>query len=342
MSAAPLPRVRGLDSIRFLCAAWVVLAHGGPLPGASLAEGNHALQRIASAALGNAFCGVAAVMAFFVISGFCIHYPFQRSLQVGSLAEYFVRRAVRILLPMAVALGLAWPVGVDLHGLIFWSLYAELIYYAAYPAALALRRRLGSWRPIVAAAYVAALGVAAAYHDAANFHDPGIALTWILGLPCWLLGCALAEEHTASAGAPGPGARRWAWRAAVWACSSACSVLRFHSTLGYVWTLPVFGLLVWRWLAAELRHFRDTAPPRALEWAGAWSYSLYLVHLVALHAAARVIPSSFPADARWPVQVAMMIAGGWIFGMLVELPSHGAAKKLAAMVRGRADSASKA
>src|SRR4051812_16239854 len=91
-------RLKGLDSIRFVCALWVALNHVGffnraasPLP--------HFFQ----AAIGVLVNGPAAVIAFFVISGFCIHYPFRHG---GSpfVPEYFCRRFIRIGIPMVIAM----------------------------------------------------------------------------------------------------------------------------------------------------------------------------------------------------------------------------------------------
>jgi peptidoglycan/LPS O-acetylase OafA/YrhL len=61
-----MERVKGLDQLRFIMAVIVLIGHGA-LP---IFE-NTIMRGIA----GNAFVGVAAVMVFFMLSGFVIHYP---------------------------------------------------------------------------------------------------------------------------------------------------------------------------------------------------------------------------------------------------------------------------
>ena len=72
------PKIRGLDAIRFVAALIVALNHGAAPPFAEW-FGRTALWSRALAGLSAVmFNGVAAVLVFFVISGFCIHYPYAR------------------------------------------------------------------------------------------------------------------------------------------------------------------------------------------------------------------------------------------------------------------------
>src|SRR3954463_9589743 len=105
--------VAGLDSVCFVCAAWVLFGHFGFFPLSSFVGGSPRIHRVVEAALGNLFSGPAAVIVFFVISGFCIHYPFRDGRPLP-LKSYYSRRYVRILIPMAAAIALGVPLHLDL------------------------------------------------------------------------------------------------------------------------------------------------------------------------------------------------------------------------------------
>ena len=192
-----MDRVSGLDSIRFICALWVYLGHGAapalPNPFADGSLANFAFRGF----FGNIWSGPAAVIVFFVISGFCIHYPFAGSDKRPRLKEFYTRRFLRLLVPVAAAIPLSALIGVRLtlfQDSILWSLLAELIYYICYPLLRAAHLRFGSWRGIVIASFAIAFAVAATNPSAGNYPSYGPGFNWLLGLPCWLLGCLLAES----------------------------------------------------------------------------------------------------------------------------------------------------
>jgi hypothetical protein len=66
--------IRGLDRIRFVLAFWVAFGHFGlvGLPENALRQGKQIYLRLL---IGNVVSAPAAVIAFFVLSGLCIHYP---------------------------------------------------------------------------------------------------------------------------------------------------------------------------------------------------------------------------------------------------------------------------
>src|SRR4051812_28868708 len=99
-------RVRGLDTIRFVLALWVVIGHVGFLP--LKVETTNMVVKVLLGIYGNLFSGPAAVIVFFVISGFCIHYPFRHKKRL-SLVPYFSRRHLRIWLPIIAAVIVARP-----------------------------------------------------------------------------------------------------------------------------------------------------------------------------------------------------------------------------------------
>ena len=324
---APAGRLRGFDAIRFVCAFWVVMYHdtGIGVPHHHIV--GPFLWRAVQALWSLSFNGAAAVMVFFVISGFAIHYPFRHG-ETPAWGEYYLRRYIRIGIPAGVAVTLLWfagPLPSSLENAVIWSLYAEAIYYTVYPLLMLGRRRLG-WRGLLALSAVASLLVTLRDPRAGGLHEQGIALTWIVYLPTWLLGCLLAEQADSLTAARVP--RIWAWRLTVWAAAVLGNFLGFHSPIGLPWTMPLFSVLVFFWLRQEVRQNRAKAPIPALESAGAWSYSLYLMHYPAfwlLYVFHVPMPVA-PVRTFLPVLLALVTA--YVFYLFVERPSHWLARQV--------------
>lgn len=152
--------------------------------------------------------------------------------------------------------------------------------------------------------------------------------TWLTGLPCWLLGCWLAElprDRFPIFTRP----NIWFVRIGVLCLSFLLHVAKFHAPylLGSnVLTLNVFAICVVIWLGLEIRYFEDKDPINVLERSGAWSYSLYLIHPVA-----GVILSDFlsPSLYRGVVIMAASLLLSLTFFWLVERPSHLLARRVA-------------
>jgi peptidoglycan/LPS O-acetylase OafA/YrhL len=335
--ASSVSRILPISSIRFILAMWVVVGHFS-IP--VLIEQQHGVVLQAARFLrNNAINGPAAVIVFFVISGFCIHFPNRAGLRVRSWKAYYARRYLRILIPMTVAVLMALPLKMQ-FGLftdsILWSLLCEEIYYLIYPLLLLARDRIG-WRNLMAIAWVGAFLTLLTNPHAMNYPSYGPQLNWVLGLPCWLLGCKLAERFDASA-ASVSGAEIWMWRGGVWAVSMALSGLAFHTRLHYPWTLNLFALLSYFWLEREIRYYRDPARRPVFESLGEASYSIYLIHthvmwlLLAMPFAAGMSPQM---EWVWHVLLLAVVAPAFYF--LVERPSHRFARayaKRAAWLRG--------
>ncbi|MDQ0463126.1 peptidoglycan/LPS O-acetylase OafA/YrhL [Caulobacter ginsengisoli] len=317
-------RIRGLDSIRFIAAAIVMFAHTGQPP-LRVGIDTHTLAgRALDGLLGNTSSSAAAVIAFFVISGFCIHYAHAGNNQIRSLSEYYARRYIRILIPALAALAGAAVLHLEMSLFdksILWSVAAEIIYYTLYPLLLLARRKAGSWLPLIAVSFVFSVMVAATNPLSGAYPVFGLKLNWLLALPCWLLGCWLADLQTAGRTA---WAEKWLWplRGATWATMVVCSVLRYHSPIGYPWTLNLFAILVTFWLMAELAHFSKARPVGWLEWAGGWSYSLYLTHKLTFILLGPLYLQGLGLIPGWTIQLALLLAGAYVFYLAIERPSH--------------------
>jgi peptidoglycan/LPS O-acetylase OafA/YrhL len=322
-------RILPISSIRFVLAIWVVVGHFSiPL----LVEQQHgALLQAARFLRNNAVNGPAAVIVFFVISGFCIHYPNRNGLQVTSWRAYYARRYIRILIPMTVAVALALPLKMQ-FGLftnsILWSLLCEEIYYLIYPLLLKARDRIG-WRNLMGLSWVLAFLTLLTNPHALDYPSYGPQLNWVLGLPCWLMGCLLAEKfdtHTARISTP----QIWAWRGAVWLVSMALSGLTFHTPLRYPWTLNLFAVLGYFWLKQEIRYYRDPDRKPVFESWGEASYSIYLIHThVMWLLLALPFGVGLTAKEEWVWHVVLLAVFAPAFYWLVERPSHRFARAFA-------------
>jgi len=337
--AKSLPHIGGLDSIRFVAALIVLLMH---FDVARIPAGiwpQESIGWVVRGIVNNSINGQAAVIVFFVISGFCIHYPRVAGRKLD-IFEFYASRYIRILPPMIVAAFIWVMLGSqfeDLTSSILWSLYAELAYYTAYPVILQWRRIWG-WRWLFGISVLASAAVIMSRPAAAQYQEHGVALTCILGLPCWLLGCILAEQvKTKPATALPPSARSiWTWRILIWVLSVAASVLQFHSPVGAPITLNIFAVAVFFWLDREILWTRAHGAVPVLEWAGLWSYSIYLMHMPI---AAAILILCRPAGASIslanPLIVLAVLAGCYLFYRLVEDPSHRLAKAMARFIGGR-------
>ncbi len=338
MTAALPNRVRGLDSIRFFAALWVVFAHVAWFPPAASLDRAVPFERMLSGVWGNLFCGVAGVMVFFVVSGFCIHYP-QAIGKPFRLLPFYTLRFLRIAIPLGASLGVCALIGLNLRGFstkILWSLYAELIYYALYPLVLWAISRLG-WRWVMTIAWAGAAAVVLYNPSAGDYHVNGVRLTWLLGLPCWLMGCRLAEEVAKEMALPEsarpPVGRIWPLRGGAWLGSVAAVFLRFQTPIGYPWTLNFFALFAKFWIGREIRRYALRPPKRIFEWAGGWSYSIYLMHIPVSAVVMKLIgpDPEFYATFGYAV-LPLVLLGSYVFYLVIERPGHWLARQSSLLV----------
>ena len=189
-------RISGLDSIRFICALWVFFGHGNAPPLQNPFAIDTVLYWVFRGVYGNMWSGPAAVIIFFVISGFCIHYPFAKRGESLPTFAFLTKRWLRLGLPLAVAIPLAQFHGHSLalfDKTILWSLLAELIYYSIYPLLRKVWTYSGSWSVLLTLASTLALLVVLSSPRAGDYPSYGPWLNWLVGLPCWLAGCLLAD-----------------------------------------------------------------------------------------------------------------------------------------------------
>ena len=324
-----MKRILPISSLRFILALWVFFSHFQyPV---LIKPQSHAILWAIRALLNNSFNGQAAVIVFFIISGFCIHFPNRKGFQSPSWTAYYLRRYVRILIPMGAAIALAVPLRLQFgifSDSILWSLLCEEVYYLIYPGLLCLRDRLG-WRNLLILASVFSFAAILTHPGAKDYPSYGPWLNWALGLPCWLLGVRMAECLELFQTDTVTTKQIWIWRAGVWAASVTASVLRFHTPIGLPWTLNLFAVFAAIWLQREISYYNGKTRTLVLEKLGDASYSIYLTHVHGAVFLQRVTDlRPLPAVAFWWLTVAITALFSGVFYWCVEWPSHRLARQL--------------
>ncbi len=324
-----MPHVAGIDSLRIICAVWVVFSHLGGLPLGDLLAHVGAPEPIihfVASLNGVAFDGVAAVMVFYVISGLCIHLPVASTNQLDPV-KFWIRRGLRVGAPLVCAVILSKVLlgRSSILEPVLWSLYCELIYYAIYPVLLKVASAAGWYFVLAVSVASSALTVLLVSNHHGFVWGYGLALTWIYGLPVWILGVLLAE-HVRK---PAPALSRFrlaGLRLVVWLASSAATVLHFHSLFHYNFSMLAFSPLAFYWVLEEIRAAQERGTSKIIEICGRASYSVYLCHMIVL--AAFALPPQIEISQFLEVSLACA-AFCASFYFSIERPSHNLARMLA-------------
>lgn len=330
-TAPPNKWFYGVDSIRFIMAFIVMLSHFDNVYATALKHSGYSLLRDGGYFLANAFDGTSAVIAFFIISGFVIHYPNRNG--ILNLTEFWIRRFLRILIPLAVIL-IAGTQFNHPENAVVWSLYCELIYYALYPF---MAKMILSWKVKFLVAYaIAALFICIfSFHDVVAFFKQtnanyqgyywqfGPYLTWIVGLPCWLLGVLIAEHIDDLKQATFKSVIFY--RVTVYTISCLCCIGKFHMHLSYILSMNIFALLLYKWLKTEIIYFKTSPSNPILEKMGKFSYSLYLCHPL-LYVVLRLFITYNVFS--YPVFILLTIVFSYVFYLVIEKPGHKLARKI--------------
>jgi peptidoglycan/LPS O-acetylase OafA/YrhL len=343
------PRVAGLEGLRGLAAAYVVIYHCWLLSFRGR-PGHHGPVWLSWAGYGRL-----AVVLFLVLSGFSLALSAAaRGWRLGDLAGFARRRAWRILPPywaaLAFSLAVAWLVvpaslkggeptlrtvlvyGSLLQDVVaaptpngaFWSIGVEVELYLLLPLLLLLRRRAGALALLaVVTLPVVAIGLWAGPAGGAHGLAPELAPVFAVGVVA--AGIVHAGERV----------RRLPW--AGLALAAAVPVLGSVLLRGQAWTTdhyfwidlaaaPAMALL----LAAlalgrppALLRILTSRPLRAL---GAHSYSLYLIHLPFVMVAARrfAVPQVGRGLTAFVIVVALSVPASLlaarVFAVLFEFP----------------------
>lgn len=325
--------ISGLDTIRFIAALIVALGHLSiPFPDVG------PLGRPFEVLWSNLFNGPAAVIVFFVLSGFVIHLPqVSRDVVKLDLQSYYKRRFIRIGLPSFAAVALYAATDTKLPG-VLWSIICEAIYYGLYPFLLLLSQRFG-WKRLVFVTTALTFVLSVTNLDLLEANRNGYLAfgyaTWIIGLPMWLLGCWLAE-HRFRFSVPTL-SKLNKIRLYVFALSVVLRVVKFQVPEPWgsnvIW-LTLFGFVVVYWLGCEIAYRRDHPAMPFWDKLGAWSFSLYLTHTSVIAVVYHLGISI--ATSTGLIILAVMLLFAYFFYIVVERPSHKAARLLGRQLSAKA------
>jgi peptidoglycan/LPS O-acetylase OafA/YrhL len=272
------------------------------------------------------------VTLFFVLSGFCIHLPFARRLAIDPAAVALALSAVVAGFTTTQLLSSPTPATLIAHVLmvhpllgegfyysinaVFWSIAIELYFYAAYPVLLRIKARVGQLlvpQLLLVALVTYYVGSRFAAGDLRFTVQHFFTTTWWQ----WAIGVAVAEWYVRRKTDVWSRIAMLPFAEVVWGGASLALgladpvVLRLHVR---EWILPVAcGLL----LASLIRRDSGNWWIRPFKIVGRWSYSLYLVHPIAL-ALVAAVGFRVPLWLRIPTDVAAAIALAAVFYWAVE------------------------
>jgi len=308
-----------------------------------------------------------AVMLFFLVSGFCVHYPYAASGRLFELKSYSIRRFLRIYPPYlaVVALGvliewfrshyfgeqvtsvakiLATVFMVQNYGSeagqmdvnpSLWSLPVELELYLVYPFFYWLLMRNGIKRSMVVVGLVSlgALGLflSTNLHTVYNNlnYIGNFAIYWII----WCAGALLAEWVKRDRL---PRWRPWLW--IVMALTFSIAMVSYFLKLfigiqELVWAGFYFLVILWGLTQKDPLKFLSSRMRKLFLSIGLISYSLYLIHFPFFKVCGIVWINIFgtkPANFLIPLFFCIVcIPLAHAFYLYIEAPTHRLARKLA-------------
>lgn len=328
-----IKRVAGLDSLRFVLAFIVLLYHTGYSHVYSIIDRNTIIGKVTSAGLDTLFNGPAAVVVFFIISGFCIHYP-NRKQQNIKIIQFYCKRFIRILLPIIICyivLKLYGKKHSPFTNFVGWSIMCELIYYIIYPFIFYFLRFINLYLLLILSLSLSFYWVWSVNPYAFMYPSYGILGNAILGLPCFIIGMVLATISKRE---------RYMFlkniflvRILIFLLSNLCFSFMLHLKVGFPWTLNIFALFAFLWLNHEILHYKSKLPAKLVEHAGKWSYSLYLVHglILVLYKGYDIKP--YNSTLEWIFLLIIILTASYAYYLIVEKPSLILAKRISLLMQ---------
>lgn len=324
----------GLDSLRIILAVIVLLSHLDTYP---LLHQNH-YPKILYGILDNSFVGVCAVIAFFIISGIVIHFPYADNKEFNPYS-FLIKRYIRLGIPMFIIYIIAKMMNMPISHLPFWSLYCEIIYYSIYPLILYLTKKkikiiFSLFLITFVLSYIIILIEGNALKDFihqnkdlnGDYWQLGIPITALLGLPNWILGVILAQKFVDQEKNIHFSQKKiYTIRFIIFFVSVICSIGRFHLSISYTLSLNVFGLLAAYWIWIEINYWVKHKTNKVLELAGKFSYSVYICHALILFTINSYMKLNW---ITLFLEIIGSLVFSYIFYLAVERPSHRLARKI--------------
>ena len=188
-------------------------------------------------------------------------------------------------------------------------------------------RNIAGWRRMLPVSFVVAVVIAATHPHAEAWDSFGPFGTAMILLPVWLLGCFLAEQAETLREADRH-LSIWLWRFLAWSGCWCAEMLHFKLHIPYTQTMVWFGVLAYFWVREEIANGKVHSPSSYLVAAGAWSYSLYLMHWYGGTIVSYLALNNLGAIVEWFLIMAANLIFSYLFYLAVERPSHILARKI--------------
>jgi len=253
------------------------------------------------------------------------------------VGRFYTRRFLRIGIPAFAAIIAFKIYGSfkldDVNNTVLWSVVCEAIYYLLYPVLLLIGRKFG-WINVVLAAYTISFVLCITHlSDLRAMGNAYIALgwwTWLVGLPCWVAGCWLAENRHRFRPLKSP--QMWMTRISILTIAILLRILKFHMhsvEASNCFTLNAFAFPVTIWIGLELASSAKLGTSRLLEWMGKWSYSIYLVHPIVPSLLASIgIAELRNSEPYLLFRLVVSLLLAYCFYLVIERPGHRIAIRL--------------
>ncbi len=332
--------IHGLESIRFFLALIVILSHFKNPWEISFKTSPYLIYKLFGSLIPNLFCGIGAVIAFFIVSGFVIHYPNKEELT--DIKKFLIRRWLRIGLPLIAIILLSSYVlkydTITTAAIPIWSLYCELIYYTIYP--LLYKIKISWVRKFWISFCIASIIILFFNKGEVNsfIHQTnlgylgsywilGTLFTAIIGLPCWLLGVLLAEKVD-QVNVKINTFKIYSLRLLVLTIGCVANISRFHLFVSFTISMNLFAFLLYYWLFYEINYYKNNKASPVTEKMGHFSYSLYLCHGTIYLLLQEYLPLN---NYTYLIYITCTIFISYLFYLIIEKPSHQLARELSTL-----------
>lgn len=320
-----------------------------------------------------------AVMLFFLVSGFCIHYPYAGADRILELKSYSIRRFLRIYPPYLAVVGIGFLIewfltyyfsqevsskakfletivliqnygsdaGQLYSNISLWSIPIEVELYLAYLLFYWISIRCGiKWSMFCSGIVSVGSLLVLLGHNLQNYNNNPAGYVGNFGI-YWIIWCAGALLAQWTKRDQLPKWSSWLWIVMVLTFIIGMLVYFLKLYIGIqdlVWAGFYFTVMLWGLTHKDSLKFLNTRVGKVFLFLGLISYSLYLIHYPFFKLCGVIWVDMFgtkPANFFIPLGFSLLsIPIAYAFYLCVEAPSHRLARKLASQVDSRRHSLS--
>lgn len=320
----------GLDSLRYILCLVVLFSHIFSHPEFRIPP-NYPTISLLSRGLNLVFNGTAFVIAFFILSGFLIHYTSKS--ETINLKKFYARRFIRLLGPLLIVYLIESRLEY-IDKSIFWSIICELVYYFIYPFIVKINL---TWKMKFLISFIFSLvlivifafnDILALFNQSSSYYHRyywqlGPLFTWVIGLPCWLLGVLIPENIDNEKQLVSK--KIYLIRAFILILSIGLNLLKKEHFLSNIISMIFFVLICYFWIKNEIIYYKSKKPFYFMEKLGKSSYSLFICHPLIILVSIHYFPVNLPT-AVFVTGLAIILS--YIFYILIEKPFHTLARNI--------------